>query len=234
MPSRRWCRLIGRTGLQWVVALTPDTLVTNRCSGGCDLSVPGSGHLSDVPQAERPFDGVGCTIPRVKQGSSAATIANNMGVWARTDPTARMFFCKYRTRSVSLSLTDLDPGPSAPEAVVQLPLRTVWLLLTEVASNLAQTVSRRTPSFLSDNPPPDRHGRIGDNPKNTKISLGDPGSSAWRIPMLWRRGASRGLGRDDYVLVGEDEFEWTSRITRDGWVGMVPKLYLDEERVREG
>ena len=58
--------LIGRPGLQRAVALTPDIIVTNQRSGGCDPSVPGLGHPSDILQAEWPFDGVGCTRPRAR------------------------------------------------------------------------------------------------------------------------------------------------------------------------
>lgn len=140
-----------------------------------------------------------------------------------------------REHSVSLSLTDPDPQPSAPEAAVQHLLRAVRLPLTQLAPNSTQTASRRAPSFLSDNQPRDRRGRIGEKPKNIKTSLADPGSSARRRPILGRRNANAELGHEDYVLVEDDEFggEETPRMKKGGWAGVVQEIYFDEERERE-
>lgn len=144
-----------------------------------------------------------------------------------------------RENSVLLSLTDPDPQPSAPEAAVQHLLRTVRLPLTQLSPNSAQTFSRRTPSFLSDNQPRDRRGRIGEKPKNIKTS-GDSSASARRRPILGRRNANGGMGHGDYVLVEDDEFggEETPRVRkvgegRGGWVAAAQELYFDEERERE-
>ena len=141
-----------------------------------------------------------------------------------------------RQHSVSLSLTDPDPQPSAPEAAVQHLLRTVRLPLSQLSPNSAQTSSRRTPSFLSDNQPRDRRGRIGEKPKNIKTS-GDSGASAHRRPVLGRSGDT---GHDEYVLVEDDEFggEETPRIRKGahdkgGWAAAVQELHFDEERERE-
>ena len=145
-----------------------------------------------------------------------------------------------RQHSVSLSLTDPDPQPSAPEAAVQHLLRAVRLPLTQLSPNSAQTSSRRAPSFLSDNQPRDRRGRIGEKPKHIKTSLGDPGSSARRRPIPGRRNANGDTGHDDCGLVEYDEFpgEETPRIRRgghekSGWAATVQELYLDEDRERD-
>jgi hypothetical protein len=140
-----------------------------------------------------------------------------------------------REHLVSLSLTDPDPQPSAPEAAVQHLLRAVRLPLTQLSTNSVQTSSRRTPSFLSDSQPRDRRGRIGEKPKNIKTSLGDPGSSARRRPILTRNNGDRDLRHDDYVLVEDEEFdgEETPRIRKGGWAGVMQELYFDEERERE-
>ncbi|KAF9653345.1 HbrB-domain-containing protein [Thelephora ganbajun] len=142
-----------------------------------------------------------------------------------------------RQHSVSLSLTDPDPQPSAPEAAVQHLLRTVRLPLTQVSSNPAQT-SRRAPSFLSDNQPRDRRGRIGEKPKNIKTS-GDSGSSVRRRPMFERRNANGDAWNDDFVLIEDDEFggEETPKMRKGGygkgrWAA-AQQLYFDEERERE-
>ena len=140
-----------------------------------------------------------------------------------------------RQHSVSLSLTDPDPQPSAAEAAVQHLLRTVRLPLSQLSPNPAQT-SRRAPSFLSDNQPRDRRGRIGEKPKNIKTS-GDSEASARRRPVLGRSGDT---GHDEYVLVEDDEFggEETPRIRKGGhdkggWAAAVQELHFDEERERE-
>lgn len=145
-----------------------------------------------------------------------------------------------RQHSVSLSLTDPDPQPSAPEAAVQHLLRAVRLPLTQISPNSTQASSRRTPSFLSDNQPRDRRGRIGEKPKNINTSLNDLGSSARRRPILGRRNANGGAGNDDYVLVEDDEFgdEETPRMgkgghEKGGWAATVQELYLEEERERD-
>lgn len=145
-----------------------------------------------------------------------------------------------RQHSVSLSLTDPDPQPSAPEAAVQHLLRAVRLPLTQIPPNSAKTSSRRTPSFLSDNQPRDRRGRIGEKPKNIKTSSGDSGYSARPRPILERRNANGDTGHDDYVLVEDDEFggEETPTVRKVGdgkgrWAAAGQELYFDEERERE-
>ena len=140
-----------------------------------------------------------------------------------------------REHSVLLSLTDPDPQPSAPEAAVQHLLRAVRLPLNQLSHNTIQRSSRRAPSFLSDNQPRDRRGRIGEKPKNIKTSLGDPGSSARRRPVFGRKNANSDLKHDDYVLVEGDEFggEETPKIRKGGWAEVVQELYFDEERERE-
>lgn len=132
-----------------------------------------------------------------------------------------MFFCKLSVL-FHLALTNLDPEPSAPEAAVQRPLRAVWLLLMEVSSNLAQTASHPTPSFLSDDPPRDRRGGIGEKSNNIQTSLGDPGSSARRRPIPGRRNVNGDLGCHDYVP-GEGEFsdEETVGAKKGGRVGVI-------------
>ena len=114
-------------------------------------------------------------------------------------------------------------------------MRAVRLPLTQVSPNSAQSSSRRTPSFLSDNQPRDRRGRIGEKPKNIKTSLNDMGSPVRRRPVLGRRNANGDLGHEDYVLVEDDEFggEETPRIKKGGWAGVVQEIYFDEERERE-
>lgn len=146
-----------------------------------------------------------------------------------------MLVSQGREHSISLSLTDPDPQPSAPEAAVQRLLRAVRLPLSQLSPNSVQTSSRCTPSFLSDNQPRDRRGRIGEKPKNIKTSFGDPRSSARRRPILGRRNGSGDLRHDDHVLVEGDEFdgEETPRIRKGGWVGVMEDLYFDEERERE-
>ena len=121
-----------------------------------------------------------------------------------------------RERSVSFSLTDPDPQPSAPEAAVQHLLRVVRLPLMHMSPSSAQSSSRRIPSFPSDNQPRDRRGRLGETPKHTKTSLGDPGSYARRRPMLGTRNANGDLGHEASVLVEDDEFggEETARIKK--------------------
>ena len=142
-----------------------------------------------------------------------------------------------RQHSVLLSLTDPDPQPSAPEAAVQHLLRTVRLPLNQLSPNSAQHSSRRAPSFLSDSQPRDRRGRIGEKPKNINTS-GDMGASSRRRPVLERTGANGEMGRDDFALVEDDEFdgEETPRMrkgSKGGWAASAHVLYFDEERERE-
>ena len=146
-----------------------------------------------------------------------------------------MLVSQGREHSVLLSLTDPDPQPSAPEAAVQHLLRAVRLPLTQLAPNSAQTSSRRTPSFLSDNQPRDRRGRIGEKPKSIKTSPDEPGFSARRRPVLGRKNAYGDLRHEDYVLIEDDEYdgEETPRVRKGGWAGVVQDIYFDEERGRE-
>ena len=141
---------------------------------------------------------------------------------------------KGREHSVSLSLTNPNPQPSASEAAVRHLLRAVRLPLTQLASNTPQVSSRRAPSFLSDSRPRDRRRRIGEKPKNIKMSLHDQGSSR-RRPLIARKNANGDFGHDDYVLVEDNEFggEETLRVKKGGWAEVVQELYFDEERERE-
>ena len=139
-----------------------------------------------------------------------------------------------REHSVSLSLTDPNPQPLAPEAAVQHLLRAVRLPFTQLASNPLQVSSCRAPSFLPDSQPRDLHGRIREKPKNIKTSLHDPGSSRRRL-LIARRNANGDFRHDDYVLVEDNEFggEETPRVKKGGWAEVVQELYFHEERERE-
>ena len=229
------------TEFQRAVTLAPGILATNRRSDGGDSSVPRSDRLSDILKVEWLLDGVGRTRPWAGQELSVDAIATNVRGSLQRDPANSIPFRRLlvlvsqgRECSVSLSLTDPDQ-PSAPEVAVQQLLRAERLPITQLSPNSTRSSSRRAPSFLSDNQPRDRSGRIGEKPKNIKMSLGDPGSSAQRRPTLGRRDVNGDSGHENYVLVEDDEFggEETPRIKKGVWAGIMQQNCFDEERERE-